>query len=396
MKKVCCLLTVLFLSLAGIHAAVGFATQPYLQNMTLTSVTIMWVTSGSKQVTGWVEYGEGSTTNTEAFDYTRGLKQAFTNIYRVHLTDLTPGTTYSYKVKIREITGFVGNTSLTWGDTFETDTYTFTTPSEETASMSCIVLNDIHSQDTCLHTLFARANLTMKDHDFLMLNGDLLNSVPNETEIINHLLIPYANLTQSSMPFFYTRGNHEYRNKFARHLFDYVETGEDNQGYYAFTWGPCRFIVLDTGEDKADSDSEYNGLVDTEVYRASQVEWLKEQLTSEEYQQAPFKVIMMHIPFYSNTSTARFAVEDCRRLFLPLLNQYTPDVVISGHTHKAGILQADENHRFPIVIGGGKDFSEEKRAYCPAIIALHATNTTLDLDIINYYGENKGSLHITH
>lgn len=396
MKKVFCIMASAVLFAAMANAAVGFATQPYLQTMTPTSVTIMWVTSGSKQVTGWVEYGEGNSTSIEAFDYTRGLKQAFTNIYRVHLTNLTPGTTYSYKAKIREITGFVGNTSLTWGDTYETSTYTFTTPAADATSASCVILSDIHSQDTCLHTLLERAGITMRDYDFLMLNGDMLNAVPNEAEVIHHLLVPYADLTQSSMPFFFTRGNHEYRNKFARHLLDYVETGEDNEGFYAFSWGPCRFIVLDTGEDKADSDKEYNGLVDTEAYRALQVDWLREQLASDAYREAKFKIIFMHIPFYSNTATARYAVEDCRNLFLPLVCQYAPDVVISGHTHKAGVLEADAAHPFPIVFGGGKDFTDNKRDYCPAAIVLRATDNAMELNVINYYGENKGTVRVAH
>ncbi|MBR1565035.1 MAG: metallophosphoesterase family protein [Paludibacteraceae bacterium] len=359
--------------------------------MTPNSVTIMWATSGSSQVHGWVQYGTEDC-SMEAFQYDRGLKQAFTRIYRVKLENLQPSTTYYYKAVIREITGFVGNTSLTWGDKMETDVYSFTTPSEDADQVSCLIFNDVHSNDSFVKSLVDKNNLSFTNSDFVFFNGDMLNSLPSESEIIDHMLSPYSQLFASKLPFFAVRGNHEYRNKYARHWFDYVQAGKNNDGYYAFTWGPCFFIVLDTGEDKEDSHAEYNGLLDCEAYRSSQVAWLETQLNSEERKKAAFTVVFMHIPFYSNTSTARFSVGDCRRLFMPMMNDSHVDLVISGHTHKAGVINPDTSHSFPIVIGGGKDVTEEKKTYCPAVITLKADRKKLNVDILDWYGENRGSV----
>lgn len=385
----------LLLSLMTLSACadVDFLTQPYLQSLTPTSVTIMWVTSGNSQVTGWVKYGVDAC-DTEAFEIDRGLKQAFTKIYRVHIDNLTPGTTYQYKALIREITGFVGNTSLTWGDTKESGVFTFTTPLVNQDSISCLIFNDIHSHPEFIQPLLSNNNLSFGEQDFVVFNGDILNAVPNESKIVSNLLQPATANFASEKPFFFVRGNHEYRNKYARNLLNYIETGEQNLGYYSFQYGPAFFIFLDTGEDKEDTHQEYNGLLACEAYRRIQAQWLQEQMTSEVYQNAKYRIVFMHIPMWSNTKTARFAVTDCRELFLDIMNTYKPDVVISGHTHKAGVLEANEEHCFPIFIGGGKDTSEEKRTYCPSIMQLKVSNTELMLDLMNYYGENIGNLNL--
>ncbi len=394
MKKQIVILLFLLINSCIINAAVQFATQPYLQNLTPTSVTVMWVTSGSEKLTGWVEYGTDSC-SMKAYEYDHGLKQAFRKIYRVKLDGLRPGTRYQYRAVIREITGFVGNTSLTWGDTSQTDVYYFTTPEETAAHTQCVIFNDVHSNEQYVDSLMTLHGLSFNDMDFVFFNGDMLNAIPSENEILQHFLAPYSSLFASQIPFYSVRGNHEYRNKYARHWFDYVQTGDDNRGYYSFSKGNVFFIVLDTGEDKEDSHSEYNGLLDTEAYRASQVSWLEEQLTSDAGKQAAFTIVFMHIPFYSNTSIERYAVGDTRRLFLPLMNKYGVDVVISGHTHKAGIINADDTHSFPIVIGGGKDINEEKKPYCPTVITLKTTADSLFVNILDWYSENRGSLNIS-
>ena len=66
--------------------------------------------------------------------------------------------------------------------------------------------------------------------------------------------------------------------------------------YYAFRQGPVYCVVLDTGEDKPDSDIEYAGITQYDFYRTEQSEWLAGILESAEYKEAPFKIIVAHIP----------------------------------------------------------------------------------------------------
>ena len=48
--------------------------------------------------------------------------------------------------------------------------------------------------------------------------------------------------------------------QFSRHIPAYYAYPDDKY-YYAFTRGPVRFVVLDSGEDKTDDSVEYGGLV---------------------------------------------------------------------------------------------------------------------------------------
>lgn len=390
MKKIF-LLIVILLWVCATKAEITFATQPYIQSLTPTSVTVMWVTSGSDQLTGWVEYGTESC-DKKVYEYSRGMNQAFSNIYRVKIDSLKPGTSYQYRAVVREIEGTVKNTSLSWGDTYSTDVYRFTTPAIKEEEVKCLVFDDLHSNPNFMDSLLRVNAMDVKQQDFVFFNGDILNAVPSEEEIINKMLAPYAQLFASEVPFFFTRGNHEYRNKYARSLLNYVGNEEF---YFSFSWGPCHFIVLDTGEDKADTCKSYNGLLETERYRSMQIDWLREQLQSKAYKKAKYKVVLMHIPFYSNTTTARFAVQDCRDKFMALMNKYGVDVVICGHTHKAGVIEANKDHCFPIVIGGGSQITEDKRMYCPAMVQLKADKKALEINLLDYYGNNRGHVQIT-
>src|SRR5699024_4853818 len=86
-------------------------------------------------------------------------------------------------------------------------------------------------------------------------------------------------------------------------------------------------------------------------FRREQALWLENVMTSKAYRKSPFKVVLMHIPpFHSGDWHGTM---HCRELFAPLFEKYNVDVVISGHTHRYGIHKPNDEHSFPIVIGGG-------------------------------------------
>ena len=80
-------------------------------------------------------------------------------------------------------------------------------------------------------------------------------------------------LFASEKPMYYARGNHETRGEFATSFQKYFSPKEPFL-YYLFRQGPVCFIMLDTGEDKPDSDIEYSGITDYDGYRTDQVEWI--------------------------------------------------------------------------------------------------------------------------
>jgi len=376
------LLVILTFGFKNHCSALSFLTRPYLQHLTPNEVTIMWVMDGNNNH-GWVMYGEGSQLDFQVTDTTRGLIQAYTRINRITLKDLQPGTTYSYQIFSREISQTT-NTSATFGLTIQSAAYSFTTPGLTDTITSAVIFNDTHNDSEIITKLIRLAEIP--SYDFVFLNGDILDSVPDENTILRNFIRPCTNYFATQKPFMAVRGEHETRNAFARNYFDYLQMGEDNQGYYAFTRGQVFFIALDSGEDKEDDNSEYSGLNAFEPYREEQALWLKNLMESDAYKQAKYRIVFMHLPTFSNTDTETFSIQHCRQLFNPLFNKYKIDALISGHTHKSGIILPDENHLYPIIIGGGYEKTTEESEYNAAVISLTAEPNLLDINIYDYAG----------
>ncbi len=53
--------------------------------------------------------------------------------------------------------------------------------------------------------------------------------------------------------------------------------------YYSFSHGGVRFVILDTGEDKSDSNKEYSGLVNFQPYLEEETKWLREDSPGSSY-----------------------------------------------------------------------------------------------------------------
>lgn len=107
------------------------------------------------------------------------------------------------------------------------------------------------------------------------------------------------------------------------------------------------FVVLDCGEDKPDSDIEYYGITAYDDYRTRQAEWLREALHSDLYRQAPFKVIVCHMPPFGGWHGEL----DIARKFIPLLNEARPDVYLSAHLHEYIRHAAGEDGvAFPLIV----------------------------------------------
>ena len=363
-------------------AAVSFTTKPYLQKMTQEEVTIMWIASSAECV-GFVEWGENGKLTQRTVGIDDGLIRAYTNINCVKLDGLQPNTTYTYRACIREITATT-DAGPTYGTTTYSDRYTFTTPGFDDERVTTVIFNDTHNDAEIITRLLNYEK--MPEFDFAFFNGDILNSTPNETTIVYNFLRPCAENFASQKPLMTVRGNHEYRNAFARKYFDYFRMEGDDKGYYSFSRGHVFFIVLDSGEDKEDSDPGYSGLGAFEQYREEQALWLEEQFESDACKTALYKVVFMHIPTYTNTSKEEFGMIHCRELFEPLFNQYEIDVLISGHTHKTEIMQPQGNRKYPIVIGGGYE-KDRPIPYVPSMITLTADKNMLDIIVFSYFDE---------
>ena len=121
-----------------------------------------------------------------------------------------------------------------------------------------------------------------------------------------------------------------------RDLFSVPENSPDPERYYAFTYGPCRFLVLD-------SNAYSFALTD-------QTAWLERQLQAARDDRRVHHIfVVMHHPPYS--VSLHGGQRDLRERWTPLFEKYGVAAVFSGHDHVYERAQVAGVHYF--VTGGG-------------------------------------------
>lgn len=324
-----------------------FLTKPYLQNPISGEITVRFMTN--KPTYSWVKYGLDKNVGNSAETVKLGLIEANNRIYAITLKNLVPGKKYYYKVLSRDFVKY-DPYDVVYGETIESEVYSFIAPDEKREDFSMLVLNDIHERPNAIEQhigLHGDAPL-----DMVYFNGDIFNYHTDEAQIIEKMVDPCTASFATGVPFLFVRGNHETRGKFARRLPDYFDN-IDHAPYFTFSRGSAFFICLDSGEDKADHHEKYFGLVAFNAYREEQAKWLEQQLESEACKKAKYRVVLMHMPHYHFHRDPPGVVH-CRKVFGPLLNKHKIDLMISGHTHRYGFHEPEpDKHHFPIMIGGG-------------------------------------------
>lgn len=356
-----------------------FLTKPYLQNPKLDSMTIMWIVNLASY--SYVEFGETKNLDQIGREVDSGLVVAYNRVNKITLNNLKPGTTYYYRVVSKEISKF-DPYKLVYGETIFSDTYSFSTPSKNKDSVSMLIMNDVHDRPHSISQLMSLVD--KKNVDSVFFNGDVFDHQEDEEQIINHMLTPCGDEFSPQTPFYFVRGNHETRGKFARNLQWYFSNPKEQQ-YYDFVCGSTHFTVLDTGEDKPDDEEVYANIVDFDSYREEQLAWFKEVAESPAYKTAIFRVVLMHIPvFYSGDW---HGTSHLKKLFASVFNEKEIDMCISGHTHRYGIYKpSDEmNHKYPVIIGGGP------REGTRTIMKLQADSKTLELSMLGDDGKEVGN-----
>ena len=324
---------------------------PYLQNLSENEVTVVWTTD--KPCKSWVEFSKKE--DGKSF-YSQLPRKAYASqdglccvdtLHRVTVTGLEKNTTYFYRVLSQEVKELLPYRPVL-GNIVSTDIWkkplTFTTLDGRQETLSMVMINDIHGKNDLQKKLLEMA--PPQNVDMVVFCGDMCNYINKQSDIFTGFLDTSVGLFASSKPFVYVRGNHETRGAYARNFSRYL-TGPEGKFYYAFTSGPIRFIVLDSGEDKPDTDVEYSGLVDFDNYILEQKEWLARELESPEFRAASFRVVLSHIPFGKG---GWYGSERLRKQLLPLLEGARIDLMLSGHNHTFGFMDKGKVTAFPIIV----------------------------------------------
>lgn len=215
----------------------------------------------------------------------------------------------------------------------------------ESDNQEWLVISDWH---TMLDKAYKAVDY-MGEYDAVVLLGDATPGVDFEEEVIRNVVQFGGEISEGSMPVIYVRGNHETRGAYANDLA--VALGLD-EFYYTTSVGDYSFLVLDSGEDKDDSHSEYGGMTDYNTYRASMIEWLKGQEVEND------KVIALSHSWRISDVEKELSLAGWAEI-----NRLGARMMLSGHHHQCRFLgDVWENEReifglYPNIVGyldGGK------------------------------------------
>jgi predicted phosphodiesterase len=284
-------------------AATAIIKGPYLQNLSPTAVTLMWETDGP---------GDSSVSVTAESQWKYAGERGA--VHEVRLSDLSPGTSYSYVVRSEEVTS---------------ERFTFHTPPESAHSLRFVAYGDTRTQPL-EHWRVARAIAQTKPQ-FVLHTGDLVGAGKVYDNWEGDFFQPAADLLAGTC-LFPVLGNHESE---AHWYYDFFAPPGEVKSWYDFRWGPAYFLALDS-EKPFDPASE-------------QYAWLQQRLASEACREARWRFALWHQPAYS--SGPHGGSEALRKHVVPLLVEAKFDMVFAGHDHCYERSYADGLYH--ITAGGG-------------------------------------------
>lgn len=311
-------------------------------------MTIVWATNG--RCVSKVEYREAPDGPMKtAIASHHGLVDANTTIHRVTLSGLKPGITYRYQAVSTEIVDFKPY-KVVFGSTVRSEEAQFATLDGTKSRFSFVVLNDRHEKVPELKA--ALRAIKWDSVDLVFLNGDMISDPSTEPQIQRGVVDPCVEFFATKIPFIYGRGNHETRGALARSFMNYFPTPNQHY-YYSLQHGGVHFLMLDAGEDKADTSSEYSGLVDFETYLKEETDWLRQEIQSKAFREAKFRVVVVHIPPGEMHDPKFIREKWVLDTWGPLFNENKVNLVLSGHTH----MFADQPPRagsndYHLIVGG--------------------------------------------
>lgn len=329
---------------------------PWVTNPTETELTISFGSAGN--CGAFLEYRKAGTEewNRLAFDRRNAILDRSRRIHVHHLQNLQPGTRYQYRI--------ITLHPITCQENFS-EIYEIKTLDQGTKNFTFTAFSDLHSNTGRVRSLLSQDAL--KKSDFLVNIGDFLSCACGDDSFYNGFLDLEAEWCKANgKPLVFIRGNHEQIGSLAGTYLDLLPhpTGKT---YFSFRHGEVFFIALDAGNDKP--DDEVGLFRNAEMIREQQ-DWIRELSETEDYKNAKWKIVLIHMPVYERRYDSDAAYSMIR--LLPDI-----DLVLAGHLHKYFTVEAET---------GVCDFKQEKRKTIspdklPALTIANDTTTLLQVDV---------------
>ncbi len=290
----------------------AFRKGPYLQNVSTTSITLVWESSPPRPGAVRLLGDHPRTIEVEGDQH---------SVNEVVIDGLEPGRRYRYAVDS--------------GD--ETVEGEFATAPDAKSPFTFIVFGDSRSNIRSHRRVVERIRREVPD--FILNTGDMVDDGARERQWQEFFEIERALLRENVL--FPSVGNHDRQGRARtadnfRQFFSLPENSPDPERYYAFTYGNSRFLVLD-------SNAYSFSLTD-------QTAWLEHQLQAAELDPdiEHIFVSMHHPPFSISLHGGQ---RELRERWTPLFEKYGVAAVFSGHDHCYSRAEHNGVHYF--VSGGG-------------------------------------------
>ena len=382
MKRLCFSLMLTLLAVVAFAAdppRVKTKCGPWVVGVTETEMTVVW--TSTDRCMGWVEVAPDDGTSFYAeerprYDEDFMGRHVVSAVHHVRITGLKPGTSYRYRIYQQGVDDSghnpVPSGYISASNVYSQKPYAIRTMDAEKEDCTFTMVNDIHGRDSMMLAL--TKGLKEQKPDFVVFNGDMVSFMGSVEDIETGFMTRATETFATDVPLVYVRGNHETRGPGFSEYLNLFPT-PTNTPYFTFRQGPVAFVVLDSGEDKPDSDIEYGGTAAYDAYREQMAEWLKEAVKSEEFHSAPVKIALLHIPF--DKGVGWYGNNELKRLLLPTLNEAGIDVMLCGHTHTYSYRDVGSvDNNFPILVNSNNDK-----------VNVRATKSQIDMEVVDATGK---------
>ena len=298
----------------------------------------------------WVRVGENI-----YFDDSNGILRSDTDLHRVSVP--------------MSVLDTAGEYTVCWREVIERKPYFPTVGEEQNAIFAfrpikgdpirAYMIADAHGMFEEPIAAAKKFEETYGKIDLLILNGDILDHSGDAGNFMLYYRIAET-LTGGEVPVVISRGNHDLRGKCAEKLADYMPN-ENGNSFYSFRLGNLWGVLLDCGEDKNDDHPEYNGMVCCHAFRKKETDYLGQVIVNAEKEYnangVEHRIVVSHVPFTEIDHDPFDIEQETYGKWVRLLGEkIKPEVLLSGHVHRAYITQPNGERdaygmTFPTVVG---------------------------------------------
>lgn len=274
-----------------LQGAAGFAEilkGPYLQNVTMEGITVMW--ESDVPTTGIVLYGK---TPDYGMKVTENLPA---RVHEIHIRGLEPETFYHYKILSGRDAGA--------GRTFRT--------AVRPGSPFRFVYYGDNKSGPGMHGKNA-LRISAEEPHLVLQCGDLVSRGDVYSQWSQLFFTP-ASVLIDHVPIYPSLGNHERNSDYYYQYFSLP----GREYWYSFDYGNAHFVILDSASSRLTEGSE-------------QVRWLIEDLKTTK---ATWKFVSFHHPpFTSGGNYYTMRRIELKNLLPPIFEKYGVDIAFNGHDH---------------------------------------------------------------